>query len=76
MSPGPVETPILTQFRAVLGNQRVNSDVDRVGRAGTAGDIAPVILFLCSDAARWVNGNNIATDGGLEASVTIEELKL
>jgi len=26
--------------------------------------------------ARWVNGNNIATDGGLEASVTIEELAL
>lgn len=76
VSPGPVETPILTQFRHVLGDERVNSDVNRVGRAGTAADIAPVILFLCSDAARWVNGNNIATDGGLEASVTIEELAL
>ncbi|BDX02997.1 MAG: coniferyl-alcohol dehydrogenase [Marinomonas sp.] len=76
VSPGPVETPILTQFRQVLGDKRVNSDVERVGRAGTAADIAPVILFLCSDAARWINGNNIATDGGLEASVTIEELNL
>lgn len=76
VSPGPVETPILTQFRQVLGDSRVDSDVDRVGRAGTAADIAPVILFLCSDAARWVNGNNIATDGGLEASVTIDSLNL
>ncbi|ETI60454.1 3-alpha-hydroxysteroid dehydrogenase [Marinomonas profundimaris] len=76
VSPGPVETPILTQFRQVLGDQRVNSDVDRVGRAGTPADIAPVILFLCSDAARWVNGNNIAADGGLEASVTVEALGL
>ena len=50
VSPGPVETPILTQFREVLGDARVDSDIARVGRAGTAGDIAPVVLFLCSDA--------------------------
>ncbi|WP_323780664.1 coniferyl-alcohol dehydrogenase [Thalassovita sp.] len=72
VSPGPVDTPILTQFREVLGNERVNSDVDRVGRAGTAADIAPAILFLCSDAARWINGHNLATDGGLEASILAE----
>lgn len=72
VSPGPVTTPILTQFRDTLGDSRVNADIDRVGRAGTAGDIAPVILFLCSDAARWVTGANIPTDGGLEASVNTE----
>ncbi|BFM51296.1 coniferyl-alcohol dehydrogenase [Marinomonas sp. THO17] len=76
VSPGPVETPILTQFRQVLGDERVNSDVERVGRAGKVGDIAPAILFLCSDAARWINGNNLATDGGLEASLTIEQFNL
>ncbi|NIZ12277.1 coniferyl-alcohol dehydrogenase [Phaeobacter sp. HF9A] len=70
VSPGPVETPILQQFREVLGDARVNADVEAVGRAGTAEDIAPAILFLCSDAARWINGTNIATDGGLEAAVT------
>jgi len=74
VSPGPVETPILTQFREVLGNERVDSDIARVGRAGTAADIAPVVLFLCSDAARWINGANIAADGGLEASVNAEVL--
>ena len=37
VSPGPVETPILTQFREVLGDARVDSDIARVGRAGTAG---------------------------------------
>lgn len=72
VSPGPVETPILEQFRNVLGDARVNSDIDRVGRAGTADDIAPTIAFLASDMARWVNGTNIACDGGLEASVMAE----
>jgi NAD(P)-dependent dehydrogenase (short-subunit alcohol dehydrogenase family) len=74
VSPGPVETPILTQFRAVLGDARVDSDIDRVGRAGTAADIAPAIAFLCSDGARWINGANIPVDGGLEASVNAEVL--
>ncbi len=69
VSPGPVETPILKQFRDVLGDARVDSDIDRVGRAGTANDIAPIIAFLASDGARWINGTNIACDGGLEASV-------
>lgn len=72
VSPGPVETPILTQFREVLGDERVDSDISRVGRPGNSADIAPVILFLCSDGARWVNGANIAADGGLEASVMSE----
>ncbi|MFV2002548.1 MAG: coniferyl-alcohol dehydrogenase [Paracoccaceae bacterium] len=74
VSPGPVETPILAQFRDVLGDARVDADISRVGRAGTSGDIAPVILFLCSDGARWINGTNIAADGGLEASVNAEAL--
>ena len=75
VSPGPVETPILTQFREVLGDERVDSDIERVGRAGNAQDIAPAVLFLCSDDARWVNGANLAVDGGLEASILAEAME-
>jgi NAD(P)-dependent dehydrogenase (short-subunit alcohol dehydrogenase family) len=74
VSPGPVETPILNEFRAVLGDARVNSDIIRAGRAATPPDIAPVIAFLCSDGARWINGVNIPADGGLEASISAEVL--
>jgi NAD(P)-dependent dehydrogenase (short-subunit alcohol dehydrogenase family) len=74
VSPGPVETPILTQFRAVLGDARVDSDIARVGRSGTPADIAPPILFLCSDGARWINGVNLPADGGLEAAVSAEAI--
>jgi NAD(P)-dependent dehydrogenase (short-subunit alcohol dehydrogenase family) len=74
VSPGPVETPILLEFRAVLGNERVDSDIARVGRAGTSPDIAPAVAFLCSDGARWINGANLPVDGGLEASINAEIL--
>jgi NAD(P)-dependent dehydrogenase (short-subunit alcohol dehydrogenase family) len=36
-----------------------------LGREGTAEDIARVILFLCSDLAAYVTGQNILIDGGL-----------
>lgn len=74
VSPGPVETQILKEFRSVLGDEKVDSDISRVGRAGTASDIAPVVLFMASDAARWINGANIANDGGLEASINADAL--
>jgi NAD(P)-dependent dehydrogenase (short-subunit alcohol dehydrogenase family) len=74
VSPGPVETPILKEFRSVLGDARVDQDITAVGRAGTADDIAPLIAFLCSDGARWINGANVPVDGGLEAAVHAQTL--
>ena len=69
VSPGPVTTPILKEFRTLFGDPRVDDDIARVGRAGSAADIAPPALFLCSDGARWINGANLPVDGGLEASI-------
>ena len=74
VSPGPVTTPILKEFRQVFGDPRVDEDIARVGRAGSAPDIAPAALFLCSDGARWINGANLPVDGGLEASINASVL--
>lgn len=65
---------MLKQFRGVLGDEKVDSDIARIGRAGTASDIAPVVLFAASDAVRWINGANLAADGGLEASINADVL--
>ncbi len=36
-----------------------------LGRMGTAEDVADVVLFLCSDLARYVTGQVITIDGGM-----------
>lgn len=37
-----------------------------LGRFGTPEDVADVVAFLASHEARWISGQNIATDGGLQ----------
>ena len=34
-------------------------------RIGTPADIADVVVFLCSDLARFVTGQNLVADGGM-----------
>jgi enoyl-[acyl-carrier protein] reductase III len=34
------------------------------GRIGTPDEVADVVVFLCSDAARWVTGQIVIVDGG------------
>ena len=68
VSPGPVQTPILGDFLKTLG-KRAEEDMGVMGRAGTPEEIAPLVAFLCSDDSAWINGANIATDGGMNAHI-------
>lgn len=69
VSPGPVDTPILPDFIATLG-ERAKEDRDTMDRPGTPADIAPVVLFLLSDMTQWLRGVNIQTDGGMASHLT------
>lgn len=67
VSPGPVNTPIAGDFRSHMGSERYDAAVRGAGRLGEPADIADVVTFLLSDKARWVNGIDLAVDGGLSA---------
>lgn len=70
VSPGYVRTAQLLSEEHSLGPAGVAQAAARVplGRVGEPEDIADVILFLASDAARYVTGQVIVADGGLAIS--------
>lgn len=63
VAPGFISTNLTAHYddlqRARLAEQTA------LRRLGTAEDVAAVVGFLCSDAARYVTGQVIAVDGGL-----------
>ncbi len=67
--PGPVETPILVDFEESMGKDALDGVKDLLGRHAEPEDIASVVLFLATDAARWVNGQALAVDGGITGAV-------
>jgi len=70
VSPGPVETPILPDFEETMGKDVLDMVRSTVGRHGTVDDVAPVIGFLGSPEARWINGQDLHVDGGFINAVT------
>jgi NAD(P)-dependent dehydrogenase (short-subunit alcohol dehydrogenase family) len=63
VSPGAIQTRILPDFRATMGP--VLDMVEQlVGRHGTPEEIAPLVCFLASPEAGWVNGADVLADGG------------
>jgi NAD(P)-dependent dehydrogenase (short-subunit alcohol dehydrogenase family) len=74
--PGIIATPIWGKIPLGAEGQRRNAPIDPherasavapLGFAGEAQDIADGVLFLASDAARYITGSELVIDGGLVA---------
>lgn len=64
VSPGPVDTELFRAGKTAADIERMAATA-ALGRIGAADDIAQVVLFLVSDQACWVTGQNIGVNGGI-----------
>ena len=70
--PGSIDTPMLRAAAGVVGGDpdEVVSQwgaAHPIGRVGTGQDIANAVLFLASDKASFMTGENVNVDGGYMA---------
>ncbi|MEV4567531.1 SDR family oxidoreductase [Nonomuraea sp. NPDC049419] len=65
VAPGATRTPANGAVFEAPGLADVIAGSTALGRLGDAGDVADVVAFLASDAARWITGQVIDASGGL-----------
>jgi NAD(P)-dependent dehydrogenase (short-subunit alcohol dehydrogenase family) len=66
VSPGMILTALTEPLLQFLPHERDRYErTTPVGRIGQPDDIADVVVFLCSNMARFITGQNIVVDGGL-----------
>ncbi|MCE0765564.1 SDR family oxidoreductase [Pseudonocardia kujensis] len=70
ISPGCVATPRGLNFYGAEGtaDRQVVMNAQLTKRLGEPDDIASAVVYLASDEASWINGLNLAIDGGHHAS--------
>ena len=62
VAPGLIETAMTAEMPAAAREHYLSTIA--LGRAGAPEDVAPVVTFLASDAARYVTGQTVVVDGG------------
>jgi len=67
IAPGNIHTPMNAPFFESDDYERSMIERTPFGRVGVVEDIAPVAVFLASDAARYIHGESILVDGGWAA---------
>lgn len=67
VAPGPVETEMAKKVHSAAIRSDYH-DAIPLGRYGLEEEIAEAVLFLCSDRASYITGQNLAVDGGFDAT--------
>jgi NAD(P)-dependent dehydrogenase (short-subunit alcohol dehydrogenase family) len=69
VSPGLVRTPLSEEFYQTSSVLRRREEVVPVRRIGSPKDIADAAVFLSSERASYINGQEIVVDGGLSQTL-------
>lgn len=69
VSPGGTQTRLTENFTAQIGAEQVAWMNRQVGRPAEPDDIAKIIEFIALGDCGWLNGVDIAVDGGLTAGL-------
>ena len=64
VSPGPTKTDLFLTGKSDADLQRM-AGLAALNRLGEPDEIADVVAFLASDAAGWINAQNIGVNGGI-----------
>lgn len=66
VAPGMIVTAMTEPLLQFLPHERERYErTTPLGRLGAPEDIADVVVFLCSDLARFITGQNLVIDGGM-----------
>jgi NAD(P)-dependent dehydrogenase (short-subunit alcohol dehydrogenase family) len=71
VAPGVVDTEMWARNKATPGVTEQIEALTPLGRWSVPDDIADVVAFLASDAARFVTGETICVDGGMARTVDL-----
>lgn len=67
-SPGAVQTPMLEDIETKISTSAIDVVTKPIGRRSTAVEQAWPLLMLASDRAAYINGVDLAVDGGFAAA--------
>lgn len=66
VAPGPIETDFNNAaIRNSPERKAMMAAQTALGRVGQADDVGSVVAFLCTDDAKWINGQRIEVSGGI-----------
>jgi NAD(P)-dependent dehydrogenase (short-subunit alcohol dehydrogenase family) len=71
VAPGVVDTDLWARNKAIPGVTEQIDAQTALGRWAVPEDIADVVVFLASDAARFITGETICADGGMARTLDL-----